>query len=121
MGFPYLKLGTDKALVPIQLPSASQPSLHPSAFPQAEACTKAMASQAGRPRSINVCFKRTDLELTPGEFDVSFEAPVSQPIRGVLQNYGVWEHQRLYAESGSEGERNREESQEENSDTSGKD
>jgi len=63
-----------------------------------------MASEAGGARAIRVLrFKRTDLELSQDKCDVSLETPVSQPMCGVLQSYGVWEPRRLDPQAGEHG------------------
>lgn len=49
-----------------------------------------------RLRSITLRFKRSDQRLTSHGCDVSLKAPLSEPVRGVLQAYGVWEWHRLH-------------------------
>jgi len=92
---------TEKALVPI----SSQ------RIPKASALPSAMASE-GRARTIRVRFKRTDMKLTEEKCDVSLETPVSQPMRGVLQSYGIWEYEHLNAGEGSVREQTRQETEE---------
>jgi len=98
---PRLKTGTSKP--------------HIKQGPEPGASSPAMASEAGRPALHHVRFKRADLELTQDKCDVSLQIPVSEPMRGVLQSYGVWEYQRLSEKAGSSGEQTGPRSQEEES------
>lgn len=56
--------------------------------------------------TLRLRFKRRDPDLSDGNWDVELEAPPAEELRGVFQEYGIWEvqHTSRQVEKASDGE-----------------